>query len=879
MQYRRIQKSCTLYGVTNGAVVSKLATDLEVFLPNNNIIAQRFQIVEDDFAIPTKGIIGRDFLIKNKCQINYEEWMLTINGGKIRTSGFTEDKKLIFPAWAEVVKKVKLKNNFLNSFVESQEVAPGVYSQRTLVNGTVAFIRFINTNTQDITIPECTLQNENLDNYNLFGIETQDVKRKDKISALLTPNMPKFIKDKLLDLCQEYSDIFALKTDKLTHNNFYQQKLKATDDIPVYIKNYRTPNVHKQEIRRQVRELEANDIVEPSTSPHNSPLLLVPKKSTDGEKKWRLVVDFRQINRKLVPDRFPLPRIDDILDQLGRAKFFSVLDLMSGFHQIPLDEDSRDLTSFSTDSGSYRFKRLPFGLSVSPNSFQRMMNIAFAGLTPEKTFLYMDDLIVIGCSEDHHLQNLRQVFETCRKYCLKLNPHKSQFFRKEVTFLGHKITDKGILPDESKYDTIKKYPRPSDGDGVKRFIAFCNYYRRFIKNFAELAVPLNKLTKKNTKFEWSTDCEYSFKAFKEALIRPPILQYPCFDKQFIITTDASKLACDAVLSQEHGGMELPIAYASKGFTKGEINKSTIEKELAAIHWAIMYFRPYIYGHQFKVKSDHRPLVYLFSMKNPSSKLTRMRLDLEEFDFHIEYIKGSENVGADALSRIDINDLKQMKEENAAIFMVQTRSTKQTGRNEKKEESSIGNVNVYNALNREDTVGIPKLYFMRKKEIFIDVIRSKNKLLYVQVGITKDKFVLEQILSRLEKWAGDNNVTQLQMQENDHIVQEVSLNQFKEIGCKVLKKLTIIISKPTEKIERNKMKKEIIERFHRDPLMGGHCGIKRTLMKIQAYYTWKNMKKDIAKYVRSCHKCQVCKGKAKPNEPFTITQSPLQTCNN
>lgn len=192
-----------------------------------------------------------------------------------------------------------------------------------------------------------------------------------------------------------------------------------------------------------------------------------------------MVIDYRQVNRKLIADKFPLPRTDDILDQLGRAKYFSCLDLMSGFHQIELHESSRDNTSFSTGNGSYRFTRLPYGIKIAPNSFQRMMTLAFSGLTPS-VFLYMDDLVVLGCSEKHMFKNLTDVFELCRKYNLKFHPDKCTFFMHEVTHLGHKCTNKGILPDDSKYAVIRDYPVPTDADGARRFIAFCNYYRRFI---------------------------------------------------------------------------------------------------------------------------------------------------------------------------------------------------------------------------------------------------------------------------------------------------------------------------------------------------------------------------------------------------------------
>lgn len=237
----------------------------------------------------------------------------------------------------------------------------------------------------------------------------------------------------------------------------------------------------------------------------------------------------------------------------------------------------------------------------------------FSGLEPHQAFFYMDDIIVIGCSSEHHLNNLRDIFKICRKYNLKLNPLKCQFFKDEVIFLGHKCTPNGILLDESKTEAVQKYPRPINKDEVKRFTAFANYYRRFIKNFAELAAQLNKLTRKSSEFVWSKDCERSFNTIKHILISPPLLQFPDFSKKFIVTVDASKIACGAVLSQNFNGCDRPICYISRSFKKGELNKSTIEKELLAIHFAISHLRPYFYGQQFNVRSDHPPLIYLYNI--------------------------------------------------------------------------------------------------------------------------------------------------------------------------------------------------------------------------------------------------------------------------
>lgn len=289
------------------------------------------------------------------------------------------------------------------------------------------------------------------------------------------------------------------------------------------------------------------------------------------------------------------------------------------------------------------------------------MTIALAGLAPENAFVYIDDIIVTGCSMRHHLFNLHKVLNRLRKYNLKLNLDKCRFFNTEVNYLGHRITDKGILPDASKYETIKNYPIPENADEVRRFVAFCNYYRKFVPHFATIADPLNQLLKKRRQFVWTHTCQNSFNTLKRFLMSPMVLQYPDFSKPFILTTDASDTGSGAVLSQNINGNDLPIAFASKGFTPGERNKSTILKELTAIHWAMNYFKPYLYGRKFVVRTDHRPLVFLFNMKNPTSKLTRMRLDLEEFDFTIEYISGKANVTADALSRVHISsdELKSM----------------------------------------------------------------------------------------------------------------------------------------------------------------------------------------------------------------------------
>lgn len=626
-------------GITNNTIKSIGTVDINLFV-GNHVITNKFHVVPNNFSIPSDGILGKDFIKGLKCNISYEDMTISFYLGNnlaiidILSSPITNT--VVIPPRSQSIRKFHLKRGTGAQVIESQEISAGVFLARTIVDRNHAYVKVLNVTDKPVVIPSDKIEHENLSDYYVFTTEETKVNaiRTKKLIELIKEKTPKHAEDSLMNLITEYNDIFALDSDRMSINNFYEQKLRLKDDTPVFSKNYRLPETQRQEINAQVEKLLKNDLIENSVSHYNSPVILVPKKCSTKEKKWRMCIDYRLLNKKLIPDKYPLPRIDDILDELGKAKYFSILDLYSGFHQIPLEKSSRELTSFSTQKGSFQWKVLPFGLNVAPNSFARMMNLAFSGLEPQQAFLYMDDIIVIGCSVKHHRNNLESIFKICRKYNLKLNPYKCEFYRNEVVFLGHKCTDKGILPNEEKIEAVQKYPTPLNKDEVRSFVALANFYRRFINNFAEIARPLNKLTRKKSIFIWSKECQKAFEMLKNSLIQKPILQYPDFKKEFVVTVDASNYACGAVLSQNHNGHKLPISYISRTFQKGELNKAIIEKELLAIHFAITYFRPYLYGRHFTVQSDHRPLIFLFNMKNPASKLTRIRLDLEEYSFDV-----------------------------------------------------------------------------------------------------------------------------------------------------------------------------------------------------------------------------------------------------
>lgn len=430
-----------------------------------------------------------------------------------------------------------------------------------------------------------------------------------------------------------------------------------------------------------------DEIIEEAKSEWNSPLLLVPKKSENGKNKWRLVIDYRKLNANLQDDKFPLPNIEEVIDSLSGAQYFTHLDLSQGYYQCELKPEDRHVTAFSTPTGQYQMTRLPMGLKISPSSFSRLMTVAMSGLNLERCLIYLDDIIVFGRTFDEHNKNLISVFQRLREVNLKLNPAKCNFFKQELIYLGHFISKEGVLPDPQKIETIKSWKSPSSSDEVKRFVAFANYYRKHIRNFASLCSPLNYLTRKGSEFNWNSECETAFQQLKASFINPPLLDYPDFSEEntFKLHTDASGYGIGAVLSNKN---EKPIAYASKALNNAEKNYSTIEKELLAIVWAIRHFRAYLYGRKFELYTDHRPLVYLFTLTDPSSRLTKFRLALEEYNFDVFYKKGCENAVADALSRISTTELKDMHTKLTQEAFITTRMQTRREKNKTNHEKNV-----------------------------------------------------------------------------------------------------------------------------------------------------------------------------------------------
>lgn len=466
------------------------------------------------------------------------------------------------------------------------------------------------------------------------------------------------------DLCNNYSDIFYREGDILSFTNLVKHKIPLNSDEIVFCKPYRFPQVQKEEINRQINEMKHQNIITESTSPYNSPIFLVPKKpDRTGKKTWRMVVDFRKLNQKTIEDKYPIPNIATVLDLLGNSALFSKLDLKSGYWQIEIDKADQHKTAFSTEEGHWHFLRMPFGLKNAPACFARVINEVLKGLINKICLVYLDDIIILGKDFEEHLKNIQTVFQRLREHNFRVQMDKSEFCLTEIEYLGHLVTNQGIKPNPKLVDKIKQVPLPCTQKQVKSFLGLTGYYRKFIRNYATITKPLTRCLKKNSKVEHTAEFKEAFERVKKIIINPPILKYPDFSQPFNITTDASNVGIGAVLSQGVVGRDNPIMFYSRTLNESEVNYSTIEKECLAIIQAVKIFRPYVYGRKFKIISDHQPLQWLFNLREPNSKLVRWRLKLEEFDYEIQYKKGSANTNADFLSRLESYPLEIKTEDD------------------------------------------------------------------------------------------------------------------------------------------------------------------------------------------------------------------------
>eukprot|EP00731_Ephydatia_muelleri_P038701 Em0868g1a len=555
-------------------------------------------IVTDDITI--EAILGLDFLEANSCVIDCGQKVLTFPSQKlsipflskttaeqgVATVGLVLKEKTVVPAGSEMEVMVKIAGPVTNGtwFVgHKSATCNGVMVANAVVSpsSNVVPVRILNPRDEMVVLKKGT------------QIASMELLEQDPVINISTVMKNAEVSLECQNILWDLVSKDLGRTKELKHHIF------TSDAQPVHLSPRRIPQARREELRGLLRDMLESD---------------------EGKRN----------NKK---DAYPLPRVDDTLDTLVGSKFFTTLDLASGYWQVEVAPEDQPKTAFTTPEGLYQFKVMPFGLCNAPATFQRLMDRVLSGLKWSSCLVYFDDIIVVGTTFQEHLHHLTSVFTRLRGAGLKLKPKKCTLCRQQVTFLGHIVSTDGVATDPSKTEAVSKWPIPQNRKEVQQFLGLANYYRRFVKDFALISKPLQRLTEKNAPFEWTIGCQNAFDELRKRLVSSPVLAYPDYERRFILDTDASDVGIGAVLSQVSDcGSERVIAYASRSLTRPEQ-------------------RQYLLGREFTLRTDHGSLVWIRNFKEPEGQLARWLERLQEYNFTVVHRQGLRHCNVDALSRV------------------------------------------------------------------------------------------------------------------------------------------------------------------------------------------------------------------------------------
>ena len=706
----------------------------------------------------------------------------------------------------------------------------------------------------------------------------KDFKTVEQTTKEVVEGVAKEHQENLRTILAEYRDVFR---DKLPTGPPPKREVAHSievqpDSKPAYRTPYRLRPAEQDELEDQVKDLLAQGFIRPSQSPYGAPVLFVPKK--DG--RWRMCIDYRALNRQTIKDRYPLPRIDTLLDRLGRAKVFTKLDLASGYHQIAMDDDSIYRTAFTTSLGQWEFLVMPFGLCNAPATFQRLMNKVFATEINKFILVYLDDILIFSESIEEHWEHLRTALERLRKAQLFGRVQKCDFLKSRVDYLGYEVSEKGIHASPEKVKAVVNWPRPQSVHDVRSFLGLASYYRRFIHGFSQIAGPMTELTRSKTKWHWDKAQEDSFLALKISLATAPVLRLPDFDHQFIVTTDASDVAIGAILQQDVGMGLQPIAFASRKLQQAEVRYSAYERELLGIVWALGQWKHYFQGpHPIIIQTDHAPLRHLPNQASVNSRIWKWLSILQGYNVDIQHIPGKRNP-ADSLSRQSANDALVRKssvhDANAAYVQqlrvpndatddqIQAALTRLFNQNSVLDQQSILKLSAQDSVQDQETLlnqfkpehsvqdqdqnqtnsrqsksetDICKLSVLRSG-VLIDA-EFKNKI----YSLLKEESPYDVIIAELE-----GGMTEVKRKNEVFKMRKGMLMMHQENQNEELDYWRVII--PDDYSVRN----SIVTELHVIPY-SLHPGIQRTVQKVRKHFFWRGMTGNVREFVESCPVCQ------------------------
>jgi len=601
-------------------------------------------------------------------------------------------------------------------------------------------------------------------------------------------------------LCVRHN-VFALSDAELGETDLVEHQIELVSDKPVRAAPRRLPYALRAELEAELLKLLDTGCIEPSSSPYASGLVLVRKK--DGG--LRVCVDYRELNKNTVPDRYPIPRIDELIDTIGcqRGKIFTSLDLMKGYHQVKVAETSKSKTAFTCHQGLYQYRRMPFGLTNAPATFQRLMSQLFAGKQWKFVYVYLDDILIVSGSAEEHLVHVGLVLKHLEEAGLRVKPSKCAFAQVEIEYLGYTLSSEGVLPNSKKVQAISELPRPSDTKAVKSFLGMINFYRRHVRDLASIARPLTALTRKDkatgktVKFVWDSECEAAFEKLKILLVTTPVLRPPDLTKEFFLWTDASTRGFGAVLEQlGEDGSRHPIAFASRQTNPAESKYAPTELEVAALVFGVEHFEVYLLGNPVTVYTDHQALVsaFLSQLKSQTKGLlARWYLRLSRFLplMKLEFKPGHANVVADGLSRAPVqtttNEVRRVTGEGGMDLVV---------------------VKVQKEQQRDEELA-DIIQYLGCKNLPECVVRREKVLAAAQRGY----YVTDGILY----------YESAEVPNRRRLVVPAHLRQ------------------------------QVVDENH-DPVFAGHFSEKKLMGKLSRSYFWPGMRQDVSKKCTSCVTC-------------------------
>ena len=628
------------------------------------------------------------------------------------------------------------------------------------------------------------------------------------------------IKDMLKDKCKTGSEeqaalircmkrhmsVVQLPGEPLKTTPTVQHKIDYEGPKDLFIPQYSIPFKDLEDCGIEIDRLEAEKHIRASKSAYNFPLIPVRKRNGS----LRIVHDFRCLNKYTRKQRFPLPKIDDILASLKGAKYFCVLDLKSAYFQIELTEESKRFTAFRTSKGCWEYTSMPYGISNAPSTMQRLMMQVICGLPQCNVFL--DDILVFGATLEECENNLENVLRRLDKHSLTISPEKCSFFKNKCSYLGHIISDEGISPDPEKVVAIKQFPRPDNLHSVRSFLGLAGYYRKFIRNYSQIAAPLHQLTKghvrkgKRISINWGEEEEEAFCKIKEAIVEDVTLVYPDFNEPFRLTVDASDRAVGGCLSQlDKEGRDRPVTFFSKKLLPAETRYDAVSREALAIIYGLKINRQYILGRSITLLSDNQPLVWLLKSSVPSQRVARWQIILSEYDItDTLHISGKSNYVADALSR-------NVPEEDTVDKML----------------DNIATLNLVSKDNNDDIIE----WDVSK----IPELQNEVPLYYnIKQYLSGRKADLPKRLAA--------PINQFEVDDNNILFFKVK-NMYQNIVYRVCLPPTY-----TEKALRL---------AHEIPV-AGHGGMNATVERLKGFAYWPTMVRDTKSYVKSCKACILTK---------------------